>query len=56
MKTLSLKTAKTENMFQQLHQNFGGSLTIGPEEFLLELDKGLGRGQVKGFIFKGGIS
>ncbi|MDT7827570.1 AraC family transcriptional regulator [Pricia sp. S334] len=56
MKTLSLKTTKIANMFQQLHQNFGGQLHRESTEYELDLDNGLGQGLIKGFAFKGGVS
>ncbi|MBU2948846.1 helix-turn-helix domain-containing protein [Zobellia uliginosa] len=56
MNTITLSSAAIKNMFQQLHQNFGGSLTVNSKEHILTLDNDLGQGHIRGISFKGGIS
>lgn len=56
MKTLSLKTTKMAAMFQQLQNNFGGTLSDQRGENSLLVDNEFGRGLIKGFAFKQGIS
>ncbi|MDO6817567.1 AraC family transcriptional regulator [Zobellia sp. 1_MG-2023] len=56
MTTINLSSAAIKNMFQQLHQNFGGSLDVNVKEHILTLDNELGRGHIRGITFKGGIS
>ena len=56
MKTISLKTAKIHQVFEQLQADFAGNLTHDTEEHILEIDNPLGQGLIKGISFKGGIS
>ncbi|WP_276165345.1 helix-turn-helix domain-containing protein [Zobellia alginiliquefaciens] len=56
MTTITLSSAAIKNMFQQLHHNFGGSLTVNVKEHILTIDNELGRGHIRGITFKGGIS
>jgi len=56
MKTISLKTAKIHQVFEQLQADFAGNLTHDAEEHILEIDNPLGQGLIKGISFKGGIS
>lgn len=43
-------------MFQSLHQDLGGILTLEHDEHTLYLDNHLGKGQIRGIVFVGGIS
>ena len=56
MKTLSLKTEKIKGMFDQLHQNLGGTLNVDSKEHILNINNEIGTGSIKGITFKGGIS
>ena len=56
MKTLSLKTAKIKGMFDQLHQNLGGTLNVDSKEHILNINNEIGTGSIKCITFKGGIS
>ncbi|MBU3028364.1 helix-turn-helix domain-containing protein [Zobellia galactanivorans] len=56
MTTITLSSAAIKNMFEQLHHNFGGSLSVNVKEHILTLDNELGRGHIRGITFKGGIS
>ncbi len=55
MKTAPIKSVKIKQMFNELHQNLGGSLNIDSEEYILELDNSTGNGQIKGIALEGGI-
>jgi AraC-like DNA-binding protein len=56
MKTLSLKSAKIKNIFQQLEGNFGGEMQKDAKEYILEIDNQMGQGIIKGMTFNSGIS
>jgi AraC-like DNA-binding protein len=43
-------------MFRRLHQDLGGNLTLDHDEHTLEIDNELGKGQIRGISFVGGIS
>lgn len=56
MKALHIHTTSLNNIFEQLHQEFGGQLKADQNEFLLELDNELVEGKISGMAFKGNIS
>jgi len=56
MDSIKLTTTKIDKMFQRLHQGLGGTLTLDHDEHNLELDNQLGKGQIRGIAFVGGIS
>lgn len=56
MKTVSLKAAKINQVFEKFQNDFGGDLRIDSEEHVLEMDNPLAKGLVRGITFKGGIS
>lgn len=56
MRTLSIKTAQINTIFEQFQKDFGGNLQIDTKEHILKIDNSLGQGLVRGINFKGGIS
>lgn len=56
MDSIKLTTTKIDKMFQRLHQGLGGKLSLDQDEHTLEIDNQLGRGQIRGIAFLGGIS
>ncbi|MFS4446533.1 helix-turn-helix domain-containing protein [Maribacter sp. 2307UL18-2] len=56
MKSIALSSATIQGMFEQLHENFGGKLSINTKEHILELDNEFGKGRIRGITFKGDIS
>ena len=56
MNSIKLTTTKIDKMFQRLHQDLGGTLSLDHDEHTLELDNQLGKGQIRGIAFVGGIS
>lgn len=56
MKTTYIKTRKLEKIFNQLHENFGGSLKTHLNEYKLNLNDQFGSGNIKGISLKNGIS
>lgn len=56
MKTTYIKTNKLEKIFNELHENFGGTLNAHSNEFKLILDDQFGSGNIKGISLKNGVS
>ena len=56
MKTTYIKTNKLEKIFNELHENFGGTLKTRLNEFNLNLDDQFGSGNIKGISLKNGVS
>ena len=56
MRTLSIKTAHINSIFEQFQQDMGGELQVESKEHILEIDNPLGQGLIRGVDFKGGIS
>lgn len=56
MKTTYIKTSKLEKIFNQLHENFGGSLKTRLNEYQLDLNDPFGSGNIKGISLKNGVS
>lgn len=55
---ISTKLAPTsiKKIFKQLHQNFGGVLSVDLKEHVLNFNNDFGQGRIRGIEFKGGIS
>lgn len=56
MKTTYIKTNKLEKIFNELHENFGGTLKTRLNEFKLNLNDQFGSGNIKGISLKNGVS
>lgn len=56
MKTTYIKTSKLEKIFDELHENFGGSLMMRLNKYKLNLNDQFGSGNIKGISLKNGVS
>lgn len=56
MNSIKISSAAIKQMFQQLHQQLGGTLDVNSREHTLELNNEFGKGRIQGITFKGGIS
>ncbi|WP_318312629.1 helix-turn-helix domain-containing protein [Flagellimonas crocea] len=56
MKTISLRTANINEVFNQFQEAIGGELSMDAKEHILKVNGTLGNGLIKGTSFKGGIS
>ncbi|SFZ92353.1 AraC-type DNA-binding protein [Flaviramulus basaltis] len=56
MKTTNLNTDTIEAMFKQLRLSFGGSITKKYNEYILEIENEIGKGEIQGVSLSDGIS
>lgn len=56
MTTITLTSIAIKNIFDELHQNMSGDLSVKVKEHILDIDNEFGRGKIRGMTFKSGIS
>jgi len=56
MKIVTINTEKTQNIFDELHTNFGGKVTFDLDEYTLEVENSLAEGSIIGASFNDAIS
>lgn len=55
MKSIYLKAGKTQDVFNDLKDNFNGTLIVNNNEYDLAIQSGFSRGNIKGISFPGGM-
>ncbi|WJS94437.1 AraC family transcriptional regulator [Flavobacterium johnsoniae] len=56
MKIVTINTEKTQNIFDELHTNFGGKVTFDLDEYTLEVENSFAEGSIIGASFNDAIS
>jgi len=56
MKIVTINTEKTQNIFDELHTNFGGKVTFDLDEYTLQVENSFAEGSIIGASFNDNIS